>query len=48
LPVVIARGEADFPAEELGEMAGIGVAETDQFNFPKHTNEERTDLLLVG
>lgn len=26
LPAVIARGEARFPAEELREMAGIGVA----------------------
>ena len=27
LPAVIARGEARFPAEELREMAGIGVAQ---------------------
>jgi len=27
LPAVVARGEAGFPAEELREMAGIGVAD---------------------
>jgi hypothetical protein len=27
LPAVIARGQAGFPAEELREMAGIGVAQ---------------------
>jgi len=29
LPAVIARGEAGFAAEELGEMAGIGVADVE-------------------
>ena len=26
LPAVVARGEAGFPAEELCEMTGVGVA----------------------
>jgi hypothetical protein len=33
LPLVIARGQAGFPAEELREMAGVGVAHVER-DFP--------------